>query len=84
MALAKATTNKKHYSDPVYPDPFPITPYRQTTTGNGHWSTPLYLPRYTLNNPVALQTAEFFSRVPFVAHNFHGPVPAAGAECIAM
>lgn len=75
MALAKATTNKKHCQDPIALDPIFLAPYRQTQLYKLCRSIYLFLPRFNLYNPFTPLTAgRFYPRVPFIIRKFHGQV----------
>lgn len=80
MALAKATTNKKHSQDPIALDPVFLAPYRQTLLYKPRLSICQFLPRLGTLKPIynpffSPAAKKFYPRVPFVIRKFHGPVP---------
>jgi hypothetical protein len=67
MALAKATTNKKHCTDLQAFDPVYSAPNRQTNFYKPRLSMQRFLSRLTLYNPLSLLIAgRFYPRVPFI------------------
>ena len=73
MALAKATTNKKHCTDLHALDPAFLAPNRQTNFYKPRLWINRFLSRLTLYNPLCLLTAgHFYPRVPFIIRKLHG------------